>query len=392
MKTRLYLPDGIEDLLQPAAWGFEQLRRSVLDLFASWGFQYVDPPIVEYLDTLLVSSGTDLDLQTLKVLDQLSGKQLGVRADLTSQVIRIDAQRHRENEIERYCYAGPVVYASPISAVNRTRLPFKVGVEIFGVEEISADAEVVNLMLETTLMTGVSEPVLLLGHMGIYQALVAALVDQEDLAIEDEPRLFKSVQLKSQSDIGQLLKPSSLTNYMKKLPMIMGGDLNDLSTEMKGAPERVHLAIEELKELTGLIDISKASLRFDLAELHGYGYHNGPVYSVYHPKFGSALAQGGRYNGALDDKDGNKRPATGFDMDLKVLIKDIKDIKEVKAELIFAPFLEGKERERLIDLVSDLRADGKRVVCALSGSEKPSNLCTHKLFLSNDEWVVSEIA
>ena len=388
MKTRLYLPDGIEDLLQPAAWQFEQLRRSVLDLFASWGFQYVEPPVVEYLDTLLVSSSTDLDLQTLKVLDQLSGKQLGVRADLTSQVIRIDAQRHRESYIERYCYAGPVVYASPTSAVNRTRLPFKVGVEIFGAEEISADAEVVNLMLETVLMTGVSEPVLLLGHMGVYQALVAALVDQEDLAIEDEPRLFKSVQLKSQSDIEQLLKPSELTDYMKRLPTVMGDDLNELSLEMKGAPERVHLAIQELKELTALIDISQASLCFDLAELHGYGYHNGPVYSVYHPKFGSALAQGGRYDGTLDDEEGNTRPATGFDMDLKVVLKGTEGTED---EFIFAPFLEGKDRKTLIDVVADLRADGKRVVCALSGSEQPSNLCTHTLLLKDDQWVVSEI-
>ena len=319
MKTRLYLPDGIEDLLQPAAWRFEQLRRSVLDLFASWGFQYIEPPIVEYLDTLLVSSGTDLDLQTLKVLDQLSGKQLGVRADLTSQVIRIDAQHHRGNDIERYCYAGPVVFASPISAVNRTRLPFKVGVEIFGTEKISADAEVVNLMLETVLMTGVGDPGLVLGHMGVYHALVAALIDQEDLAIEDEPKLFKSVQLKSQSDIGQLLKPSNLTDYMKRLPMIMGDDLSIISAEMKGAPDGVHSAIEELKELRALIDISQGSLRFDLAELHGYGYHNGPVYSVYHPKYGSALAQGGRYSGSLDEEEKNKRPATGFDMDLKFI-------------------------------------------------------------------------
>ena len=388
MKTRLYLPDGIEDLLQPAAWRFEQLRRSVLDLFASWGFQYIEPPVVEYLDTLLVSSGTDLDLQTLKVLDQLSGKQLGVRADLTSQVIRIDAQHHRGNDIERYCYAGPVVFASPVSAVNRTRLPFKVGVEIFGTEKISADAEVVNLMLETVLMTGVSDPVLLLGHMGVYDALVAALIDQEDLVIEDEPKLFKSVQLKSQSDIGQLLKPSRLTDYMKRLPMIMGDDLSIISSEMKGAPDGVHSAIEELKELRALIDISQGSLRFDLAELHGYGYHNGPVYSVYHPKYGSALAQGGRYNGSLDEEEKNKRPATGFDMDLKFILKEI-EVKET--ELIFAPFIQGKERERLISTVADLRTNGKRVVCALSDSEAPSKFCTHSLLYKNDQWVVSEI-
>ena len=150
----------------------------------------------------------------------------------------------------------------------------------------------------------------------------------------------------------------------------------------------MHLAIQELKELTALIDSSQASLRFDLAELHGYGYHNGPVYSVYHPKFGSALAQGGRYNGTLDYEQGNTRPATGFDMDLKVVLKDIEGIE---GELVFAPFLEGKDREKLIDVVTELRADGKRVVCALSGSEQPSNLCTHTLLLKDDQWVVSEI-
>ena len=170
--------------------------------------------------------------------------------------------------------------------------------------------------------------------------------------------------------------------------MVMGDDLYVLSLEMIGAPERVHLAIEELKELTALIDISQASLRFDLAELHGYGYHNGPVYSVYHPKFGSALAQGGRYNGTLDDEEGNTRPATGFDMDLKVVLKGTEGTEN---DLIFAPFLEGKDRETLIDVVADLRKNGRGVVCALSGSEQPSNLCTHTLLLKDDQWVVSEI-
>ena len=118
MKKGLYLPDGIEDLLPPTAWQFEQLRRSILELFTSWGFEYVEPPIIEYLDTLLAASGEDLDLQTLKVLDQVSGKQLGVRADLTSQMIRIDSQYRQGNNVQRYCYAGQVVYASPMSSVS----------------------------------------------------------------------------------------------------------------------------------------------------------------------------------------------------------------------------------------------------------------------------------
>ena len=386
MKSTLYLPEGVEDLLQPEAWQFEKLRRKVLDLFARWGFQYVEPPVVEYLDALLVASGADLDLQTLKVLDQVSGRQLGIRADLTSQVIRIDTQRYGGLGTQRYCYAGPVVYASPVSA-NKSRIPFKAGVEIFGAGTVTADAEVVNLMLEVARMSGIVEPVLLLGHMGIYKALMEALVEAGDLSSEDEPKLFKSIQLKSQSDVSRLLRPSPLTDFMKKLPMTMGNELDVIASEMQGAPEGVGRAVTELRDLLELIDISVASLRFDVAELTGYGYHNGPVYSLYHPKFGSALAQGGRYNGlAHEDKDTN-RPATGFDLDLRMFLSEIQPVVE---ELIFAPFGDEDNRDDLMNLVAKLRTEGKNVVCGLSSTEEASEFCTHYLSYQSGEWTIAE--
>ena len=385
MKSTLYLPDGVEDLLHPDAWRFENFRRKVLDLFVHWGYQYVEPPVVEYLDALLIASGDDLDLQTLKVLDQASGRQLGIRADLTSQVIRIDRQRYGARGIQRYCYAGPVVYASPLSA-SKSRVPFKAGVEIFGAGNIVADAEVVNLMLEVARMSGVAEPVLLLGHMGIYKSLMEALVDAGDLASEDEPNLFRSIQLKSQSDVGRLLRASKLSDFMKKLPMTMSNELDVIAEEMQGAPEGVEQAIAELRELLELIDIAAASLRFDVAELTGYGYHNGPVYSLYHPKFGSALAQGGRYNGlAYADED---RPAAGFDMDLRMFLEEIKPITE---ELIFAPFSEQENAADLRALVVELRDEGKNVVCALTPNEEPPNSCTHYLAYENGKWIVTEL-
>ena len=385
MKSTLYLPEGVEDLLHPDAWRFEQFRRKVLDLFVRWGFEYVEPPVIEYLDALLIASSDDLDLQTLKVLDQASGRQLGIRADLTSQVIRIDRQRYGAHGTQRYCYAGPVVYASSLTA-SKSRVPFKAGAEIFGAGNVVADAEVVNLMLEVARMSGIVEPVLLLGHMGVYKSLIEALLEAGDLAPEDEPRLFRSIQLKSQSDVGRLLKESQLSDFMKKLPMTMSNELDVIAAELVGAPEGVEQAVAELRELLELIDISAASLRFDVAELTGYGYHNGPVYSLYHPKFGSALAQGGRYNGlAYADED---RPAAGFDMDLRMFVEEIKPNVE---ELIFAPFGEQDNRSDLMALVVELRDEGKNVVCALTSNEEAPNSCTHYLSYQSGKWTVAEL-
>ncbi|MCZ6617424.1 MAG: ATP phosphoribosyltransferase regulatory subunit, partial [Gammaproteobacteria bacterium] len=141
------LPDGVDELLPPAAWALERIRRTVLDVFHVWGFDYVEPPLIEYLDALLVGSGNDLDLQTLKVVDQRSGRMLGMRADMTSQAARIDAHSLQTNEVQRLCYAGTVVHANP-QAVLASRVPVKAGAEIFGSTSLAADAEVVALLVE----------------------------------------------------------------------------------------------------------------------------------------------------------------------------------------------------------------------------------------------------
>jgi ATP phosphoribosyltransferase regulatory subunit len=383
MKTHWRLPRGVDELLPPRAWHLEMLRRKVLDVFVTWGYDYVDPPIIEYLDSLLVGSGEDLDLQTLKVVDQVSGRQLGVRADMTSQAVRIDAHSKRTEGVQRLCYAGPVVYANPEIAQS-SRVPFKVGAELFGAPGLDADREVVQLMLEVVHAAGVDEPVLLLGHMGIYRGLTEALIAAGDLDADDESQLFKCVQRKAQSDIAGLLRPSPLSDMMVGLPMLMGNDLDEATRCLDAAPERVGQALGELHALADRLDHNGFAVRFDVAELSGYGYHNGPVFAVYHPEHGSALAQGGRYDG-VGAVFGRARAATGFDINLKQLLGE----DAAEDELIFAPWELGQGRSDQRDAtVASLRANGRRVRVALSEEEAMPIECTSLLVEEDGEWRV----
>ena len=382
MKTHWRLPRGVDELLPPAAWELELLRRKVLDVYVSWGFEYVEPPVIEYLESLLVGSGEDLDLQTLKVVDQVSGRQLGVRADMTSQAVRIDAHSLVTDDVQRLCYAGPVVFANPQIAQS-SRVPFKAGAEIFGADGIEADAEVIGLMLETMDVAGVVEPVLLLGHMGIYHALVEALLASGALDQADEGNLFKCVQRKSQADIAQLLDDSELAQMTACLPSLMG-DANVLSEAralLTAAPAPVQSALDELENLAALvIEHNSCVVRVDVAELSGYGYHNGPVFAVYHPEHGSALAQGGRYDG-VGEVFGRQRPATGFDVNLKSLIGNAQ-----AADVVFAPYVVQETRAELQQAVQALRAQGERVRCALSAQESPPGNCRRQLVQVGGRW------
>ena len=368
MKKNWRLPKGVDELLPPAAWQLERLRRKVLDVFFAWGFEYIEPPVIEYLDSLLVGGGEDLDLQTLKVIDQVTGKQLGVRADMTSQAVRVDAHALVTDAVQRLCYAGNVVFANPRIA-QHSRVPLKAGAELFGAPSLEADAEMVQLMLAAVAAAEIAMPVLLLGHMGIYRGLVNELVAVGDLHPDDEPHLFACVQRKSQADIAAVLPATPLAEMMVDLPLYIGAIdvLDRASDHLRDGPEASRRALEQLRELTDLILVSHpaADVRIDVAELSGYGYHNGPVFAVYHPQRGSALAQGGRYDN-VGAGFGRPRPATGFDMDLKALVP-----QEVASDpVIFAPYVDSTQRESLLQFVAQLRQDGARVSVALSAAEE----------------------
>jgi ATP phosphoribosyltransferase regulatory subunit len=389
MKTYWRLPRGVDELLPPAAWELELLRRKLLDVYVSWGFEYVEPPVIEYLESLLVGSGEDLDLQTLKVVDQVSGKQLGVRADMTSQAVRIDAHSLVTEDVQRLCYAGPVVFANPQIAQS-SRVPFKAGAEIFGAPSLAADAEVISLMLETMAVAEVKEPVLLIGHMGIYRGLVNGLIEAGSLSSEDERELFNALQRKSQADVRALLDDSPLAEMMICLPNLMGDAamLHTAREQLSRAPEPVLTAIDELEQLAQRVgDLNGGvKVRLDVAELSGYGYHNGPVFAVYHPQHGSALAQGGRYDG-VGEVFGRPRPATGFDVNLKTLIANPRGL-----DIVFAPYVEGEAAKAQQIEVQRLRGQGQRIRCALTAAEEIPAGCQRTLAHSDGQWHIVAVA
>ncbi len=376
------LPHGVDELLPPAAGAMERLRRDVLDLFVSWGYEHIEPPLVEYLDSLLVGSGADLDLQTLKAVDQRTGRMLGVRADMTSQAVRIDAHSRLKDGVQRLCYAGPVVFANPQGALD-SRNPFKAGAEIFGSASLQADAEVIRLMLAALQAASVEKPVLLLGHMGIYRALVAEL----DLDETRERQLFGAIQRKAETDVAGLLPQSKHRELLVSLPTMMGdASVLDAARErFAGAPAPVLAALDDLQHLAQSIARTESvEVRFDLAELSGYGYHNGPVFAAYQADQGASLAQGGRYD-SIGGHFGRARPATGFDIRLMRLLAETPP----QNNAIWAPF--APEDQSLLAAVGELRAQRKVVVCALSEEESPDERCANMLVAEGGRWVVKNL-
>ncbi|MEQ9004947.1 MAG: ATP phosphoribosyltransferase regulatory subunit [Pseudomonadales bacterium] len=377
------LPDGVDELLPPEAGRLERLRRQVLDVFRGWGFEYVEPPLIEYLDALLVGSGHDLDLQTLKVVDQRTGRLLGVRADMTSQAARIDAHGRPSDGVQRLCYAGSVVHANP-AAVLDSRVPLKAGAEIFGSPSLSADAEVVALLVAVLETAGVAAPLLVLGHMGIYRGLVAAL----GLGDDEQRALFSAVQSKSESDIGEQLGDRDGAGMLVRLPTLMGRQdvLDDARQVLRPAPPAVAEALDALTELAELVAARcpGVELRFDLAELAGYGYHNGPVFSAYQADRGRAVARGGRYDG-IGAVFGRGRPATGFDVSLKELVAPGGALERA----IWAPWVQGgPERRALQAALTELRSTGEIVIAAVSAEDAAPERCDRTLVATAGNWVV----
>ncbi len=383
------LPAGVDELLPPDAWALEITRRRVLDVFRAWGYEYIDPPVVEYLDALLVGAGSDMDLQTLKTVDQQSGRLLGVRADMTAQAVRVDAHSRPESGVQRLCYAGNVVFANPASSLDR-RVPLKAGAELFGAPTLAADAEVVALMLEVLDAAGLAEPILVLGHMGIYQSLTKDL----DLSEQRSAELFEAMQNKAEADIARLLDGHPRAAVLTALPGLMGeqGVLAEaracFTSAALPAPISASVleALDGLEQLAGLVGhrAPGVALRFDIAELTGYGYHNGPVFSAYHADRGSAVARGGRYDG-IGAAFGRARPATGFDVILNELVTGT-----APGGAVWVPYLAAPSDARAA-AIRALRSAGEAVLLALGENDVRPERCDRELKERDGSWVLDPV-
>lgn len=388
------MPEGIEEILPEDAKYLESLRSKLLELFVCWGYDLVIPPFIDFLDSLLTGSGHDLDLQTFKLTDQISGEMLGVRADMTPQVARIDVHNLKYDWPTRLCYVGTILNARS-DPLHKSRSPMQIGAELYGHAGKESDVEVIRLMLEMLALTGLQNIHLDLGHVGIYRALSR----QAGLTELQEGALFDVLQRKARPELHVLIDSYAINADLKamllKLPELNGGkDVLDkarllflkANNEVKHALENLESIAERLAVHFPFLPIS-----FDLAELRGYHYHTGMVFAAFVPSIGREIARGGRYDniGAVF---GRARPATGFSADLKLLSSLSKQYcQETQRELIFAPYSEDVQ---LNEKIRELRADQQAVIQQLpgqTGSAKELG-CTSILEQDNQIWVVRPLA
>ena len=386
---RWLLPDGVEEILPADAEKIEQLRRRLLNLYSSWGYDLVIPPLLEYTDSLLIGLGRDLDLLTFKVTDQLSGRTLGIRADITPQTARMDAHSFRREGANRLCYAGHVVYTRPRGPLA-TRTPIQAGIELYGIEGLNADAEVVSLMLESLQCAGLPSLHIDLGHVGIFRALAKA----GKLDTLQEDALFELLQRKAATEItdwvGANISDPAIAALFLKLPSLAGdasilAGAKALFAEVSSDAVK---AVEELQRLSAQVSerYPQAALYFDLSELRGYHYHTGIVFAAFAPGFGNAIANGGRYDD-IGEVFGHARPATGFSVDITA-VNSLLRAESIALSGIFAPANLGEPAERW-QAMQALRAKGERVVCGLNDSTiTADHRCDRQLVLADGEYRV----
>jgi ATP phosphoribosyltransferase regulatory subunit len=384
---RWILPDGIDEVLPPEAGIIEGKRRELLDLYSSWGYDFVIPPFVEFLDSLLTGTGSDLDLNTFKLTDQLSGRMMGVRADITPQAARIDAHHIRSQCPTRLCYLGTVLHTRSDGFAG-TRSPLQIGAELYGHSGVESDIEVLRLMMETLKTTGVVDVYLDLGHVGIYKGLA----EQAGLNEYQERELFAALQRKALPEVERLLDLFSIAPEHAAMLARLGelnGDnaLQQARDLLQNASSAVQEALRYLDMMAEQIAVwlPEVPVHFDLAELRGYHFHTGVVFAAFVPGSGKEIARGGRYD-AIGSVFGRSRPATGFSSDLKTLIRIGHPSQRVpERTAVYAPWSDDPGLQREIER---LRADGRRVICALpdqygDGAEMG---CDQQLVLVDDQW------
>lgn len=386
LADRWLLPDGVKEVLAPDAYHIETLRRRVLDLYHHWGYDLVMPPLMEHLDSLLTGVGRDLDLNTFKLTDQLTGHTLGVRADITPQVARIDAHRMDTTGANRLSYCGSVLHtrsAEPLASRN----PMQIGAELYGHAGIESEIEVISLMLETLAVVKANTELSLdLGHVDIFRGLmqVAGL----NAAQQDEYRDILARKALPELDLFVAqIADEQVRNWLAQLPRLTGGVemLESARQVLSGAPASVSQAVLYLQQLAEQLQsrYPQLDLYFDLSELRGYNYHTGVVFAAYVPSHGQAIAKGGRYDDIGRDF-GRARAATGFSCDLKILSELSQEAVQADA-VILAP---AGDDATLLQAIRELRMQGQRVVQALPGAASEDG-CSQQLLQRDGQWVVA---
>jgi ATP phosphoribosyltransferase regulatory subunit len=379
------LPEFIEDVLPAEAARIEFLRRELLDLFKVHGYQYVIPPMLEYLESLITGTGHDLDLATFKVVDQLTGRLMGVRADTTPQAARIDAHMLNQQGVSRLCYAGTVLRTKP-DGLARTREPLQLGAELFGHAGIAADIEIQRLMIKALQLMGLNELHIDFSHVAIFESLIQSANIQPAL----EQALYAALQSKDKSAVAQLT--TQLDVEIKQALMALT-DLNGGVTMLDKAENvlptlpAITKALADLRAVARHLSDLNVQVGFDLSELRGYHYHSGIVFAAYAKGYAGPLALGGRYD-EVGVAFGRARPATGFSLDLRGVVTALPPASLPKA--ILAPA--GNDRGLLTEIEA-LRTAGLVVIQALPNiatNAKELN-CDSQLVLRDGRWLIEAI-
>ena len=370
------LPEGIDELAGSQAASFEVIRRRLLDLYQSWGYELVVPPMVEYVESLILTSDS-VDQKTFKFLDPCSGRMLGVHADITPQIARIDSKRSEGGSVDRYCYINAILQTKA-DDFYASRSPIQAGAELYGFKGIDADIEVIEMMISSLSILDVEDLTLSLGNTAIFSALTeAAELDGETSATLRD--IFKR---KSVPDLVVFLTQNNIKEGDRfKALLLLEGDATVLDSAKQlfsDLPEVVE-AIDALIKLNEAFADLDVDLMFDLGEVKAYEYHNGVVFAAYHTEYSKALAQGGRYNG-LSQSFGVARDATGFSLDLKFLIQQQPSAKFSPTTLL-APNIDDVS---LKAFVQELRSSGVVVKQDIENSNNTD------IVKSGSEWTIKD--
>ncbi|MFD2368147.1 ATP phosphoribosyltransferase regulatory subunit [Pseudoduganella sp. GCM10020061] len=378
------LPENIADVLPSEARKIEELRRLMLDNFRLYGYELVMPPMLEYVESLMTGAGKDMDLRTFKLVDQLTGRMLGLRADMTTQVARIDAHLLNRASVTRLCYAGSVLHTRP-SGLHATREPLQIGAEVYGHAGLEADAEIQELALASLALAGFDEVRLDLTHVGVLRAILAG----DSAAAECETAIVALLRAKDCTGLAELAAPfdAATRDALLALPNLYG-DVEVLGRAREQLPDLpgIGKALAELAALAGSA-IGRANVAIDLADLRGYQYESGAMFALYVPGLPNAVARGGRYD-HVGEAFGRARPATGFSLDLRELAR-LLPVAERKHS-IRAPWGNAPE---LREKIAGLRKAGEVVIQSLPGHDDELDEFEYDrvLVLEDGNWILKNL-